>query len=135
MIGNDFTPARSVRQPRRALPRWIKEEVRERHYGDCECCKMWCRPIGQFHHIVGVGRGGGDDTNNLAFLCPNCHAFITAFQARTKGDEHFAGMLGAQLREFAYMDEEARELLTAMAYGDVKLVEDEHDELCWRVGA
>lgn len=55
--------------------------TKERAKGICELCGQPApfedrkgEPYLEAHHIVWLSRGGADDTDNTAALCPNCHA-------------------------------------------------------------
>lgn len=53
----------------------------------CECCGWRPRPpLGpravNAHHIVPTAAGGSNDHDNLAALCPNCHAMAHAIFGR-----------------------------------------------------
>ena len=55
--------------------------TKEHAKGICELCGQPApfedrkgEPYLEAHHIVWLSRGGADDTDNTAALCPNCHA-------------------------------------------------------------
>ena len=43
---------------------------------ECEICGFGFSPALQIHHILPVSVGGDNDTDNLACLCPTCHAVL-----------------------------------------------------------
>lgn len=45
-------------------------------FGCCEVCAYDYKPSLQVHHVVQVSKGGSNDIENLALLCPNCHGLV-----------------------------------------------------------
>ena len=62
----------------------IKNYVRQRASGICECCEYPAPfisraglPYLEVHHIHSLGEGGEDSIFNTVAICPNCHAEVT----------------------------------------------------------
>lgn len=58
----------------------VVKAVKARAKGICQLCKKAAPfldskglPYLEVHHVIWLSRGGKDDTNNAAALCPNCH--------------------------------------------------------------
>lgn len=61
----------------------VKRMALLRSGGKCECCKKdspfiskYGEPFFEVHHITPLSKGGEDDIDNVAALCPNCHRKI-----------------------------------------------------------
>ena len=64
-----------------AFSETIKSEVKQK--AAFRCCR--CHEIGiEVHHIIERSRGGNDDIENAAPLCPNCHTNFGANPEKTK---------------------------------------------------
>lgn len=111
--------ARGERKYRRRVAspkRWAA--IIEAKRGPCRCC---CDPASngskfsliQFHHIVARVHGGDDCEDNIAPLCPECHANVTA------RDEPCSRGLLEHLTdaEYAYMIARGGEGYPERAYG------------------
>jgi hypothetical protein len=62
----------------------IKNYVRQRAAGICECCQNPAPfvsrsglPYLEVHHVHSLGDGGEDSIFNTVAVCPNCHAEVT----------------------------------------------------------
>jgi len=62
----------------------IKNYVRQRASGICECCESPApfisrsgSPYLEVHHVHSLGEGGDDSIFNTVAVCPNCHAEVT----------------------------------------------------------
>ena len=62
----------------------IKNYVRQRAAGICECCQNSAPflsrsgiPYLEVHHVHSLGEGGDDSIFNAVAVCPNCHAEVT----------------------------------------------------------
>lgn len=55
----------------------------------CEACKvaMPAPALVHLHHVVFVARGGTNDDDNVALLCPNCHAKAHWLDRKLPADE------------------------------------------------
>ena len=58
----------------------VVKETRRRANGICQLCNQPApfidkkgNPYLEVHHIIWLSRGGEDNTENTAALCPNCH--------------------------------------------------------------
>ena len=58
----------------------ISAYVKLRSKGICDLCGMMApfvdkdgKPFLESHHIKWLSRGGPDETDNMAAVCPNCH--------------------------------------------------------------
>lgn len=58
----------------------VKNYVRKRAKGICECChkkapfiKENGEPYLETHHLIPLAEGGGDRIDNVCAVCPNCH--------------------------------------------------------------
>ena len=69
----------------------IKTYALSRANGTCEACdndapflKINGQPYLEVHHITELGKGGSDSPQNVAAICPNCHARVTHGQDAIK---------------------------------------------------
>jgi len=69
---------------RRERLKIIIDYARARAEGFCECCKKPApfirhndEPYLEIHHLVALSQDGADHPENVAAICPNCHARIT----------------------------------------------------------
>jgi hypothetical protein len=64
----------------RKIDKKIRSYLVERSKGNCEACDAPApftakngEPYLEFHHMIPVSEGGGDNPLNVAAVCPNCH--------------------------------------------------------------
>lgn len=69
----------------------VKRMALLRSEGKCEYCKndppFWDgygEPFFEVHHITPLSKGGEDDVDNVAALCPNCHRKIHLVEGPTR---------------------------------------------------
>jgi hypothetical protein len=74
--------------------------------GKCYVCGFYCPSILVIHHIRPAAQGGDGTDDNLAALCPNCHAIVHSVPA---GDEK--ALYGMSLWVETYMDAEQMDRL------------------------
>lgn len=78
-------------QPHRDRPNQavIKTYLMERCRGRCEACgfEMPDASLLNVHHVKPISKGGPDELENCALLCPNCHA-IAHWLERTEESWH-----------------------------------------------
>ena len=60
---------------KKEFPNQVKKKVIERSNNRCERGKIDFDDHfkGEFHHIIPVVFGGGNELNNCSLLCKNCH--------------------------------------------------------------
>lgn len=67
-------------QATRSDMKQIRERVIELARSKCYVCEFDCADVLIVHHVLGVANGGMNFENNLAVLCPNCHALAHKIQ-------------------------------------------------------
>ena len=82
----------------KTFPEWYAKNIRteqrslRRQYKDVKACEL-CGSIAplEVHHIKQVALGGGNERNNILFLCSKCHkkqkAGSSGFSFRGDGDD------------------------------------------------
>jgi 5-methylcytosine-specific restriction protein A len=85
---NGLSPARRQSLLRQVFQRnrALVEELRDRYDGRCQVCawdprQLYNADACEGHHIQWLSRGGPDDEQNLALLCPNHHRLIHTLDA------------------------------------------------------
>lgn len=54
--------------------RTIKKIIKRLQLKCCNC--GWNEAPGDIHHIIQRSKGGSDEHDNLAYICPNCHRMV-----------------------------------------------------------
>lgn len=75
----------AIRRYSRSKARQVRPEILVRCQGCCEICGDYQPWTLQVHHVVPVRSKGEGTPDNLAALCPNCHAVLEVMIKR-KGD-------------------------------------------------
>lgn len=70
--------------------KYFRDIVYERTEGCCEACGVYAPFILELHHVVPVSRGGNGFPDNLAALCPNCHAVVTKSHTQMADNPNFS---------------------------------------------
>lgn len=77
--------------------------------GHCQACKQWFEPILEVHHVRPIASGGCSDKENMAILCPNCHAIVHLFASSEISLDIYRGAfpyIVAFLESFCTIEEE-----------------------------
>lgn len=69
-LSNDL----NVKKKRKSITK--EKEILLDLFGRCEICGYDYKPSLQIHHIIPLSNNGSNDIDNLALLCPNCHALV-----------------------------------------------------------
>lgn len=64
-----------MKYERTAIPRHIRDEVRQKFGGCCAYCGMTLRKSFHVDHVIPVASGGVDDIANFFPACGKCNAF------------------------------------------------------------
>ena len=59
----------------------LRQALLEKHNHTCQSCGVTEEPL-QLAHITPLSRGGTEEINNLAILCPSCHSLLDTFRPR-----------------------------------------------------
>ncbi|MYE01332.1 MAG: HNH endonuclease, partial [Alphaproteobacteria bacterium] len=65
---------------RKSIPSMIRKKLTQESQSTCPFCGEDDVSTAQFHHITPVAEGGSNSSENLIYICANCHSKVTQGQ-------------------------------------------------------